>query len=46
MKAAKANKSFLQAISRNNHKIKIDIANLKNTNCNLNRADFKNKLIK
>ncbi|MGL5268680.1 MAG: hypothetical protein ACRC8P_02805 [Spiroplasma sp.] len=46
VKMAKSVKPFLQAISQNNHKIKIDIANLKNTGRNLNTAKFKNKVIK
>lgn len=46
VKTAKSIKPFLQAISRNNIKIKIDIASLKNTGRNLNTAEFKNKVIK
>lgn len=46
VKTAKSVKPFLQAVSQNNKKIKIDIANLKNTGRNLNTAEFKNKVIK
>ncbi|MCL8210665.1 hypothetical protein LT336_00409 [Spiroplasma sp. JKS002671] len=44
-KIAKKNKSYLQAISNHNIKIKTTIANLKNTGLNLNTEEFKNKII-
>lgn len=46
MKTAKSVKPFLQAISRNNIKIKTDIASLKNTGRSLTRAEFKSRVIK
>lgn len=46
MKTAKSVRPFLQAVSQNNTKIKVDIANLKNTGRNLNTAEFKAKVIK
>ncbi|MBE4704214.1 hypothetical protein [Spiroplasma platyhelix] len=46
IKTAKSVRPFLQAIGRNNTKVKIDIASLKNTGRNLNRAEFKARVIK
>lgn len=46
VKTAKSVKPFLQAIARNNIKTKIDIASLKNTGRNINRAEFKEKVIR
>lgn len=46
VKTAKSNKPFIQAVSRNNIKLKTDIASLKNTGRSLTKADFKTKVIK
>lgn len=46
IKTAKLSRSFLQAVNRHNVKVRIDIANLKNTGRNLNTAEFKSKIIK
>lgn len=46
IKTAKSVKPFLQAVSRNNVKVKTDIASLKNTGRSITKADFKSKVIK
>lgn len=46
VKTAKSVKPFLQAVGRNNSKIKTAMASLKNTGRSLTRAEFKTKLIK